>query len=75
MILATNIAETSVTVSGVRYVVDSGMVKSRAYSPAIGAESLQVIPVSQAQARQRAGRAGEAPGSEEHWCFSCGCQR
>eukprot|EP00891_Asterochloris_glomerata_P005414 jgi/Astpho2/5414/Aster-07365 len=63
VILATNIAETSVTVSGVRYVVDSGMVKSRAYSPAIGAESLQVIPVSQAQARQRAGRAGrEQPG-------------
>ena len=62
-ILATNIAETSVTVSGVRYVIDAGLVKSRGYSARMGAESLLVVPVSRAQAVQRSGRAGrEAPG-------------
>lgn len=60
VILCTNIAETSVTVPGVRYVVDTGFVKARAYSGKAAAECLQVVPVSQAQARQRAGRAGAA---------------
>ena len=60
VILSTNIAETSVTVPGVRYVVDTGFVKARAYSSKAAAECLQVVPVSQAQARQRAGRAGVA---------------
>ena len=58
VILCTNIAETSVTLPGVRYVVDTGFVKARAYSGKAAAECLQVVPVSQAQARQRAGRAG-----------------
>ena len=58
VILATNIAETSITVPGVRYVVDSGFVKARSYSARLGSDSLQVVPVSQAQARQRSGRAG-----------------
>ena len=61
VILSTNIAETSVTVPGVRYVVDTGFVKARAYSGKAAAECLQVVPVSQAQARQRAGRAGHFP--------------
>lgn len=62
-VLATNIAETSITIPGVRFVVDTGFVKARAYSARLGADSLQVVPVSQAQARQRSGRAGrEAPG-------------
>lgn len=62
-ILSTNIAETSVTVPGVRFVVDSGMVKARAYSARLGADCLQVVPASQAQIRQRSGRAGrEGPG-------------
>ncbi len=60
VILSTNIAETSVTVPGVRYVVDTGFVKARAYSGKAAAECLQVVPVSQAQARQRAGRAGHS---------------
>lgn len=63
VILATNIAETSITVSGIRFVVDSGMVKAKQYNPKTGLQLLQVVPVSQAQAWQRSGRAGrEAPG-------------
>jgi ATP-dependent RNA helicase DHX8/PRP22 len=57
-ILATNIAETSLTISGVRYVVDPGFVKARTFHAKAGLDSLQVVPVSQAQARQRSGRAG-----------------
>ena len=59
VVLATNVAETSLTVPGVRYVVDTGMVKSRSFHAKQATESLQVGPVSQAQARQRSGRAGE----------------
>eukprot|EP00200_Dunaliella_tertiolecta_P009980 CAMPEP_0202383708 /NCGR_PEP_ID=MMETSP1127-20130417/50795_1 /ASSEMBLY_ACC=CAM_ASM_000462 /TAXON_ID=3047 /ORGANISM="Dunaliella tertiolecta, Strain CCMP1320" /LENGTH=702 /DNA_ID=CAMNT_0048983277 /DNA_START=50 /DNA_END=2155 /DNA_ORIENTATION=- len=63
VILATNIAETSITISGVRYVVDPGFVKARVHNPRLGADALQVVPVSQAQAQQRSGRAGrEGPG-------------
>jgi ATP-dependent RNA helicase DHX8/PRP22 len=63
IVLCTNIAETSVTIPGVRYVIDSGVVKTRAYSARLGADCLEVCPVSQAQARQRSGRAGrEGPG-------------
>lgn len=63
VILATNIAETSVTIGGVRFVVDPGLVKMRGYSAKTGVESLVVTAVSQAHARQRTGRAGrEGPG-------------
>lgn len=105
VVLATNIAETSLTIPGIRYVVDTGFVKARNYSAKLGADSLQVlctlwaappppfrccsmicspvvseyptqmcttpivrlalqvVPISQAQARQRSGRAGrEGPG-------------
>lgn len=65
-ILSTNVAETSVTISGIRYVVDCGFFKCRLMETATGMEMLKVTPVSQAQANQRAGRAGrEAPGK----CF------
>lgn len=63
VILATNIAETSLTINGIRYVIDSGLVKIRKYDPGLGMDSLILVPVSKAQAQQRAGRAGrEAPG-------------
>ncbi|PAN25371.1 hypothetical protein PAHAL_4G296300 [Panicum hallii] len=66
VVLATNIAETSVTIPGIKYVIDPGMVKARAYNPVTGMESLIIIPVSKAQALQRSGRAGrEGPGK----CF------
>ena len=58
VILATNIAETSITVPGVRYVVDAGFVKTRVFNPLKGSDTLQVVPVSRAQACQRSGRAG-----------------
>ncbi|KAI3658087.1 hypothetical protein MP638_002371 [Amoeboaphelidium occidentale] len=57
-VIATNIAETSVTIDGIYYVVDPGFVKQSCYDPKLGMDSLLVVPISQAQARQRAGRAG-----------------
>ncbi|XP_055508154.1 probable ATP-dependent RNA helicase DHX35 [Leucoraja erinacea] len=58
IVVATNIAETSITISGIVFVIDCGFVKLRAYNPRTGIESLVVTPVSQASATQRAGRAG-----------------
>ena len=63
VILATNIAETSVTVPGVRYVIDCGKAKVKQYRSKIGMESLLVKSISKSAAIQRQGRAGrEAPG-------------
>lgn len=63
VVLATNIAETSITIPGVRYVVDSGLVKEKVFSPQTHVETLQVLPVSQSSSLQRTGRAGrEGPG-------------
>ncbi|KFY84309.1 hypothetical protein V498_07838 [Pseudogymnoascus sp. VKM F-4517 (FW-2822)] len=62
-ILATNIAETSITVPGVRYVIDTGKAKIKEYRPHLGLQSLLAKPISQSSAIQRRGRAGrEAPG-------------
>lgn len=57
-IVATNIAETSLTVDGIIFVVDAGYCKLKVYNPRIGMDALQVYPVSQANANQRSGRAG-----------------
>lgn len=57
-VIATNIAETSITIDGIYYVVDPGFCKQKAYDPRRGMDALLVTPISQAQARQRAGRAG-----------------
>lgn len=66
VVIATNIAETSITIDGIYYVVDPGFVKQNAYDPKLGMDSLVVTPISQAQANQRAGRAGRTgPGK----CF------
>ena len=63
VILATNIAETSVTVAGVRFVVDCGKSKIKQFRTRLGLDSLLVKPISQSAATQRKGRAGrEAPG-------------
>ena len=57
-IVSTNIAETSLTVDGIKYVVDSGYSKLKVYNPKIGMDALQLTPASQANANQRSGRAG-----------------
>lgn len=57
-VIATNIAETSITIDGIFYVIDPGFVKQNCYDPKLGMDSLLVVPISQAAARQRAGRAG-----------------
>ena len=58
VVIATNIAETSITIDNIYYVVDPGFVKQNAFDPKLGMDSLVVTPISQAQAKQRAGRAG-----------------
>jgi len=64
VILATNVAETSLTVPGVRVVVDAGLTRRDAYNPFSGLSALVTLPASQAAMTQRAGRAGrEAPGA------------
>ncbi|CAK9003303.1 Probable pre-mRNA-splicing factor ATP-dependent RNA helicase DEAH5 (DEAH RNA helicase homolog PRP22) [Durusdinium trenchii] len=66
LVVATNIAEASITLDGVYYVVDPGYAKQNVYNPKLGMDSLVVVPISQASARQRAGRAGRTgPGK----CF------
>ncbi|KPJ07970.1 ATP-dependent RNA helicase DHX8 [Papilio machaon] len=58
VVIATNIAETSLTIDGIYYVVDPGFVKQKVYNSKTGMDSLVVTPISQAAAKQRAGRAG-----------------
>lgn len=66
IILSTNIAETSLTIDNIIYVIDSGLSKQTCFNPRSGLESLVVTPISKASADQRAGRAGRvAPGK----CF------
>jgi pre-mRNA-splicing factor ATP-dependent RNA helicase DHX38/PRP16 len=65
-IVSTNVAETSLTVDGIKYVIDSGFCKLKVYNPKIGMDTLLVTPVSKANANQRSGRAGRTgPG----FCF------
>ncbi|KAI9143728.1 P-loop containing nucleoside triphosphate hydrolase protein [Paraphysoderma sedebokerense] len=66
VIVSTNIAETSLTIDGIVYVIDPGFAKQKVYNPRIRVESLLVSPISKAAAQQRAGRAGRTrPGK----CF------
>ena len=65
-VVATNIAETSLTIDGIVYVIDPGFAKQKMYNPRLRIESLLVSPISKASAKQRAGRAGRTrPGK----CF------
>ena len=66
VVVATNIAETSITIDGIAYVVDTGFSKLKSYNPRNGMEALVITPISKASAKQRAGRAGRVgPGK----CF------
>ncbi|KAF3905528.1 hypothetical protein AA313_de0202395 [Arthrobotrys entomopaga] len=58
VIVATNIAETSLTVDGIMFVVDAGYSKLKVYNPRMGMDTLQITPISQANSGQRSGRAG-----------------
>mmetsp|Transcript_2018 Transcript_2018/g.4549 ORF Transcript_2018/g.4549 Transcript_2018/m.4549 type:complete len:719 (-) Transcript_2018:172-2328(-) len=58
VVVSTNIAETSLTIDGIVYVIDPGFSKQKVYNPRIRVESLLVTPISKASAQQRAGRAG-----------------
>mmetsp|Transcript_10387 Transcript_10387/g.18073 ORF Transcript_10387/g.18073 Transcript_10387/m.18073 type:complete len:703 (-) Transcript_10387:436-2544(-) len=66
IVVSTNIAETSLTIDGIVYVIDPGFAKQKVYNPRIRVESLLVSPISRASAHQRSGRAGRTqPGK----CF------
>jgi len=58
IVLATNVAETSLTVPGIKYVIDAGLARVNRYSPRAKVEQLQIEKISQAAAKQRAGRCG-----------------
>lgn len=64
VVLATNIAETSITIPGIVYVIDCGLAKEKVYTPGTAVETLQVQEISQSAARQRAGRAGRERAGE-----------
>ncbi len=58
VVVSTDLAESSVTIEGIRYIIDSCLVKTKAYDPVTGIDHLHVTPASQAALKQRAGRAG-----------------
>ncbi|XP_038615520.1 probable ATP-dependent RNA helicase DHX40 isoform X2 [Tachyglossus aculeatus] len=65
-VVSTNIAATSLTINGIRYVVDSGFVKQLNHNPRVGLDILEVVPISKSEGRQRAGRAGRTASGK---CF------
>ncbi|KAM9469363.1 putative ATP-dependent RNA helicase DHX40 isoform 2-T2 [Clarias gariepinus] len=65
-VVATNIAATSLTINGVRYIVDSGFVKQLNHNSRVGLDILDVVPISKSEAQQRAGRAGRTSAGK---CF------
>lgn len=68
-VVATNISETSLTIPGIKYVVDSMLSKQMTFNPRAGMQALQVGPISKAQAAQRMGRAGRTgPGKCVRLC-------
>lgn len=69
VVFSTNIAETSVTISGVRYVVDSGLRKVKVWRHQLGLASLLTVPISQASAMQRTGRAGRESEGKSYRLF------
>ncbi|XP_037402269.1 probable ATP-dependent RNA helicase DHX40 isoform X2 [Pygocentrus nattereri] len=65
-VVATNIAATSLTIDGIKYIVDSGFVKQLNHNSRVGLDILEVVPISKSEAQQRAGRAGRTSAGK---CF------
>ncbi|XP_062329887.1 probable ATP-dependent RNA helicase DHX40 isoform X2 [Osmerus eperlanus] len=65
-VVATNIAATSLTINGIKYIVDSGFVKQLNHNSRVGMDILEVVPISKSEAEQRAGRAGRTSAGK---CF------
>ncbi|TKS81314.1 putative ATP-dependent RNA helicase DHX40 [Collichthys lucidus] len=65
-VVATNIAATSLTISGIKYIIDSGFVKQLNHNSRVGMDILEVVPISKSEAQQRAGRAGRTSAGK---CF------
>ncbi|KAI4905188.1 hypothetical protein NFI96_013904 [Prochilodus magdalenae] len=65
-VVATNIAATSLTINGIKYIVDSGFVKQLNHNSSVGLDILEVVPISKSEAQQRAGRAGRTSAGK---CF------
>ena len=71
--VATNVAETSLTIPGIRYVVDTGRVKTKFYDKVTGVSSFNVTWTSQAAGNQRAGRAGRTGPGHCYRLYSSAC--
>nr|XP_056721008.1 probable ATP-dependent RNA helicase DHX40 [Euleptes europaea] len=69
-VVSTNIAATSLTIDGIRYVVDSGFVKQVNHNPRVGLDMLEVVPISKSEALQRAGRAGRTASGKCYRVYS-----
>jgi pre-mRNA-splicing factor ATP-dependent RNA helicase DHX38/PRP16 len=65
-VVSTNVAETSLTIDGIRYVIDIGYSKLKVFNPRMGMDALNITPISQANANQRSGRAGRTMAGQ---CF------
>ena len=75
VVVATNIAETSLTVDGIMYVVDCGYSKLKVYNAGLQMDTLQITPISQANANQRSGRAGRTGPGTAYRLFTEGAYR
>ena len=70
VVIVTNVAETSLTIPGIYYVIGPGFAKRNAYDPQLGMDLLVVMPISQAQARQRSGCAGRMGPGNCYWLYT-----
>jgi len=70
VVIVTNVAETSLTIPGIYYVISPGFAKRNAYDPWLGMDSLVVMPISQAQAHQHSGRAGRMGPGNCYWLYT-----
>mmetsp|Transcript_63871 Transcript_63871/g.103249 ORF Transcript_63871/g.103249 Transcript_63871/m.103249 type:complete len:653 (+) Transcript_63871:2-1960(+) len=70
VVFATNIAESSITIEGIKFVIDTGLVKTRVFEPKSNIESLHNVPISKAQCLQRTGRAGRVCAGKSYRLFT-----